>query len=481
MNSKILTGILVIVALALGLTLGLLGNGNGISQDEVDYQIANITEDFDNELAGKDTIISEKDLEILSLNDSINELIAETDSDNEISDGYLIDELFLGNDIIELELTDRNVKKLLDGEIEFDNEDYDFEEFVILNAEVSINEEDFADNAYFSVLENGIEYKVEFEEYMDSIGINESETLKFKFLGKDVEVSNWDNEEITLVYGNDITMNEGETLTIDGSDVAVELVTDTKAWISVNGETKSFTEGDTITINKLEVKVKDIMYQGWSDGIKKVIIVAGSNIEETIKSGDKYAEDSIWEYVITSNSMGLRLVKDFDEIDEDEEFNALGKGDSICLPNDYVCVKYNGLSDEDVETYKFELDGSLIEIDGKFEIGSEDYEGRIYFNETGFSKDKDFEDGVIEGKIFLGNSDLFMHADDDNNLVINGSVIVINSDFGNMSLGNGNVSEIEDNYRTVYGIIVKSFDFEEDKELTLHVPMNKLEASISVY
>ncbi|KKK98693.1 hypothetical protein LCGC14_2640190, partial [marine sediment metagenome] len=63
--------------------------------------------------------------------------------------------------LINIELTDTKLSKLLDGEIDFDGEAYDAEEVISLQAVIktSIDDEDFGTNPYLTIAEGAIVYK----------------------------------------------------------------------------------------------------------------------------------------------------------------------------------------------------------------------------------------------------------------------------------------------------------------------------------
>lgn len=479
MGNKTITVILVIIGLILGLIVGGAFLNRGVDQSDIDAQIAEITKKAELELANKDAIISNQSNKITELETKEVVSYNSSNSDNSVTqtEGYLIDELSLGGTFSKT-LSDREVKKLLDGEVEFDEKDYDFEEVVVLNnLKVSINDEDFKENAYLSVLENGIEYKVIFENALDTSKIDEEDTLKFTFLGKDIEISEWDNDKITISYGSEVMVSEGESVTVDGKNVNVMGIYNDAVYISVDGEGKSLDEGDKATINGIEVKVKEVLYSAKDSQVSKVVLVVGDKVSEEIMSGDEYEEDSVWEYVITPNSIGLVLVENFEELDD--EFKVLGDGESICLPNNYVCVKYNGLSSEDTEKYSFDLDDGLVRINGKFQSGLNDYD-RVYYNATSkkFYEDNDEEDEILE-TLKLGDSDLTLTSNVDGHMVIDN--ITVGKLLKNILVDSNSIASKEDNYRTAYGIIIENPENSvEEQEITLVVPMDKLEASVSV-
>ncbi|MDO8655658.1 MAG: hypothetical protein Q7K45_00335, partial [Nanoarchaeota archaeon] len=239
---------------------------------------------------------------------------------------------------------------------------------------------------------------------------------------------------------------------------------------------KKINEGDTTRVNEVEIKAKEVIpAEAWRGGMATLEV--GEEVEETVEDGDEYAEDSIWEYAITENSIGLVLTEEFTDLDEDYE--VLASGSQICLPSEYVCVQYNGLAEEDYHSYDIEFDSvggvEYVRINGDFQNDLEDYD-RIYLNGTDFL-DEDME-FITNSEIALADSDVF--------LTTNGTSLF----FGDLSFpvslnavfdGATDISGRDEDYLTAFGITVKNpEDSVEDLSFTVEVPEERVEGSISI-
>ncbi|KKK43234.1 hypothetical protein LCGC14_3168740, partial [marine sediment metagenome] len=213
----------------------------------------------------------------------------------------------------------------------------------------------------------------------------------------------------------------------------------------------------------------------------KANLIIGEDVENTVSGGEEYEEDSIWEWKIGANSMGIVLKEEYMELDD--EYKPLNVGESLCLPNDYICVGYNGFIDEDVEKYSFELDEEdgvgYVEIRGNFQSGLEDYD-RIFINR---SDEKIYDEDMVEiTSLTIG--------DFDSTISVLGTKIVIEDfslDFGleNAEILDGShwteISDEED-YRTDFGILVSNpEDSIDDQEWEITVPEKQLEGSLTVF
>ena len=390
---------------------------------------------------------------------------------------YVEDELMLGS-TFNIGLSDKDIN-LLDGEIEFDDEDYDVEEYFYANGLVAINEKDFEDNAYLIVEEENIKYEIIFDNSLDISKISDDEPLEIMFLGEPYKITEWNGDEITLSYGISQFLGE-EVVEFEDHIVTIVNIYDDEVIVDVDGTTELIEEGDTEEFGDIEIYVENVMNDDTNPMVK---IVIANTIEETIEAGDEYSEDSIWNWIVdeTNFKLGLELNVDFDEIDEDEDYQALMPGAYISLPNNYVTMVYTGLSVEDYEGYDFEVDDGMLEVKGNFEAGMDAFD-KIYVNATGIYD----EDMNLLTDVIMAESELEVSVKSGNWFKINipgYDNVVIALDLSDVKVGGtGGISlvDVEDNYRTDFGIIISEpEDSIEDEELSISVPEEAITASIS--
>jgi len=390
--------------------------------------------------------------------------------------GYVLDDVFLDEDFDDV-LSDREVS-LYDDEVTFDEDEYDVEELFSVEGLVAINEEDFKENAYLTFEEDDLFYKVILDTSLDLEDIDEDETLKLFFLGSEIEISEWDtsSNEITFTKGTEYNLDDGETISVDGNSIVLSMVLEDSVYVLVNGEGEKIYEGDTEKVNGVEIKVKEVLYSPKSSQTSMAVLQIGSEVEEVVQDGDEFEEDSIWEYRIENHSIGIVLVEDFLELDDREDYNALDVGDSLCLPSNYLCVFFDGLTEEDEEEYNFELDNGVVVVEGSFVAGIKDFD-EIFLNDSKIYEDDDCTEEITED-VYFGDSDV--------ELTLNSTTIVIGDielsvDLDAMTVDGVDVSGKEDNYRTKYGIVIKEpEDALEDQEVKLTVPEEELEGLLRV-
>lgn len=397
------------------------------------------------------------------------------------AEGYDVDDLKLGAEFSET-ISDRDID-IFDGELDFDGDDYDAEEiFSLTNLKIAINENDFGSDAYLQIPEDGLVYEFIIDKALNTSKIEEDETLEFDFLGETVEVIEWDGDTITFTKGEEYNFIEGIEQTIDGMKIKASIIhaTDDSGYVKVyvDGVGKKIYEGSTKTVNGIEVKVVEVAAN--DETADEAILQVGEEVELTIEDGDEYAKDSPFEYTVTSNKFGLRLSEEFLGIDEDDDYLALEEGEELCLPKDYICVVYNGITEEDTADYDFELktkSGSdYTMVTGDFLSGINDYD-KIYIDAFGIYEYDGEMIKIDDSSIEIADTDLTLESD--------GTFITIDDIEVTLALNSlavaGNGVDQEEDYITKYGIIIKdSEDSLKDFELELVIPDEELEASITV-
>ncbi len=469
-----------------------------VSIEEANASLGNLNTAKDTEIASLNEQLAEAEKPVEVVYTDGTPVVVDENGDMVVEEeksflGYLIDKLKLGIGIPEETYSDREVITLFDGEVSFDGEDYDTNEFLILSEGIVLeaNGDDFEGNVYMTVQSEAVEYKLTFEDDLITSNIGEGEyedeTLEFMFLGENYEVTKWNDAsgkyEITLNKGTEQKLTIGESIDVDGSSIVLDAIADDKIFVCVDGVCKSISEDQTKTVNGIEISVNSVFN---SETYQFAYLTVGDEVELTITHDEEYEKDSAWKYVITEHSIGIILDEDFDEVDldGDEEFQAIGVGESLSLPNAYLGIIFNGMSSEDVEEYDFEIDGDFVEIKGNFEVEHKDY-NRIYVNDDGLIYEDDNLDDKIVGEFKLGNSDLVLSANETHILIVDSEtskeLIQLNLDLKDMQVDDSKDITNDEDYLTNYGILVMNPDDSiEDEEWTIEVPEKQLEGSISL-
>lgn len=402
------------------------------------------------------------------------------------SDVYEEDDLQLSSVVPSLTLSDRKLDKLFDGEVELDGELYDAEELVYVSGLLLANDdEDYNGEVFLEVPSTGIVYLVSFNdpEFDPAlIGVDE-EYLAFDFLGSNIELKEWDGDEITVRRGNELFLNEGETADVEGKELSVDFVgEDSKAVISFNGISKTMSEGQTKDFGGVDVYLDTVLYNSRKGA---VLVRVGEDVVETYQDGDEFVKDSEWRWLISgaSKTIGVYFDEDLKGNDAEEEFNALAYGQSFGLPNNYVSLTFVGLDEVDMTDIKVEESGSLVRLTGKFEVGIESYT-KLYFDpgtNQFLDDDKDplgvtivdVEDSDYELQFFGSWLKVDTKGTDDHLLKFN------TADYSQAFFDGNNVPEDEPVINSV-GMRVKAVnDFDDNDEFEFSVPEEQVFATIS--
>jgi len=515
MDRKYIYGILAVLAILLAVFF-LSGCETGFTEEQVKESIANAVEDATKEMYTAEQLETAKEKAVEGLyteeqlreaeriakeglfnSDEVDAKIQEVldlreeqeqEEEEKLANVYTIDEIEIGGKVSKV-LTDRQIA-LFDGKIKFDGDDYDAEETLELTDLLQkANGNEFKADTCLVLDENSVKYSFVVENSFDTSLITEGESLKISLLGEEAEIVEWTTDSIKLYKGDKELFEEGETKVIGGIEITAKVISGDKVYFEAGDESATIKERDSEKIGGVEIYVEEVWDNEAAEGtVDFVVIKIGEKVYEDILDGNEYKEDSFWEWNIKPKEISLVLKEEFKYIDEDEDFKALGTGNKLCLPNDYVCLMYDGLVEETVEEYRFKAytrsGNDYVRVDGNFISGLKDYE-RVYIDKvTHKIYDKDLVE--ITGDIELGDTEMEL---------VNGIgyIKIENSEFEkefrvNYDLSkadaNNKVDDIsgnEDDYRTDYGIVIKTpKDSLDDEDLKLVIPTEQITGSITL-
>jgi len=495
MEYKKIAKIACAVPMMVFLLLAVVGCSESYSQKEVDTKLATQKATLSSDaLAAKalaDKALSElktsNDVKVAALKAEVEKLKVVVPVTSVSVSGYKLDDLEIGK-AISKDLSDKQISKLVDSKVEFDGEDYDVEEYLSIDGlELSVNGEDYGASVFLTAEEEAISYLVKFESELDMSEVSEDETLEFSLLGKSVEVISWKSGEVELSQGVEYSLKEGEskTVIVNGVSYVVKLVyvDDDDAKFEVNGvSTKLLQVEDVHELAKAEIQLTDILYQNYAGGVHMVEFKIGEEVSVLIEDGEEYAEDSMWNWYVGDNELGLVLNAELSDLDEDEDFQAVAKGGKICLPENYVCLTFAGMDKEDVLTYKFDVDerkgNEYLEVSGDFTYDMEDY-SRVYVDSEGIY-DRDLEelgacvemDGT-EFSLCLVDGEVVLESSEED--------IILELDLSDLTVDGESIADEDEDYLTNYGVKLSvPEDAVDDQKLEVNVPEEQLLGTVIV-
>ncbi|MAH50592.1 hypothetical protein CMI37_32530 [Candidatus Pacearchaeota archaeon] len=271
-------------------------------------------------------------------------------------------------------LDDSDLDQLQDKQIKFNNEDYDVHDELILgeiSLETSLTSDiDYEDSVALEAEKKSIKYKYIFD---DSINLNDVDSdtpLTIDFLGRELKITSVDNEEMTINFGSKYVLEEEDELDIDGKTLKVTQVGDTSIVINVDGITEIVGNGESETINGVEIEVNDIVYDGDSDTKDIVSLYAGNDVKDTINDGDDYFNNEEWTWDFSTiddtdakHSFGIELNENYNDDNDEDLVKDTGCYD---LPDKFLSICLTGLKNDEYSTFEIEYDDNyeFDDVDG---------------------------------------------------------------------------------------------------------------------
>jgi len=399
-------------------------------------------------------------------------------------------EAFYGQPI-DIILTNNKLIKLFEDEVYYDGEDYETKEEVYFKAVVltSVDDDDFGLDTYLVVEEGDVEYRYVFEDEIPYLDFHVEEPGEINFLGKDIKIIEAISDELVIRSGVELFMKEAETATVEGKPVEVITIAENSILISVDGIEKIISDQEDREINGIHVLVENILYKNYEGGVSHVELIAGLETDETVKDGDDFElfvkDEEIWTWVIQLGAepqyIGIVNQEAYKDIDEDEDYKAIGIGESLVLPNDYLQIMYQSVTQEEMTDMDFKVknkDGKeylFVKGDNEdaFNFGSTDFD-RLYIDSTGiYDEDLEF---ITSDKIQIGDSDSFLEM---GSIKIRDLRILL--DLADIIFQGVSMATQDENFMDHLGIIFKDPENAvEDREgFKVSVPEERPEALIS--
>ena len=444
------------------------------------------------------------------------------------ADGENVDDINLG-DAITFSVDDQDLAQLFDGEITFDDEEYDaHEEFntdanKLVLATSLLGDEEFSANPYLTLERGALVYSFVFDETIAVADITDDEPLKLTFLGQPMELVDLTSSQATIRTGKEVFLSEGASVVVEGKTLTLNIVGENgNVQLCVNGECAVIEQYETELVGGLDVRVEDVLSS--DRGAAATLVVGADTIYEQ-KNNDEWFdnEEFKFEIVLGNNNtelQELRVVYDEKRLELDDDFTPVGFGQELCFPNEFVCVKFTELDYADYVKVELSFDDVDVELangtdvnvnavlleadtDNTFVIGTEEVDA-FYVGSNGLAYFEDAEGDWFEvalNTVTIENDEAVYTVElNGGNLEIEepatGAIITIVTDFVNEQLGadekDSEASELvygttqignrEFDVLTEYGTVIENPESNGDRdEVVLRLPSDRVEATILVH
>lgn len=356
-------------------------------KDATDVEKLAIQEQLDKLVVdiGKLTEQAEKDALIIA---EYEELLREQEEQTQAEsfDGYEFNSIYLGEEFSDI-VKDNDFAKLQDGKVRFDGENYDVHDEVVFEPSLflAVNglgyDEDFGLSPYLTTDEkNSIVYKYVFDDSIDFTEISDDEPLEILFAGEEWKITEADGNSITLEKGTSVFLREGDTTEFDGKVIQLEYAADDEAYVTVDGEGTIIEEGDSETVNGVDVKVVEVLSND-RGGIATLAI--GDSVVTDLDDGDDFMDVDDYKFKIITNGNeleGLEVEYKPEFSDANDEPMPLTVGNSLVFPNGFYTFEFTELLNTESGDYTISFDeiqaeDELLEDSNAIIFESSDDEG----------------------------------------------------------------------------------------------------------
>lgn len=357
-------------------------------------------------------------------------------------------------DCIDVVITDNDLAKLFDGIIDFDTEEYDAHEEILVKmcSETSIDNPDFNLEPRILLEEAGVEVRYVFDDTI-LFTLDDDEELEINFIDKDIEIISLSATKMIIRHGEVFDYQEGcvegEEITYDGLSLNIISISEDSVYLSYNGDSRQIFRDNIDEVGGIQIYVDESIQRENDKNICSIRVA--EDIEEVIKDGDEYAEG--WDYSVQDGYIGIRTNEEYRFLDE--EYKPLALGDKIEIPNNFSVVKFNKISTSDITEIDIRIRDGYFNVKGSREDGNEDaftYNNQDYDElYVGAEGILDQDKVLISDKVRIGESDVYLEK---------GSIIIgdltIEFDFADIFHVGISFATKDDNYLDYSGITFRN-------------------------
>jgi hypothetical protein len=259
------------------------------------------------------------------------------------------------------------------GVLRWNSKDVNFNDELKINGikfVTSVNDKDLGSDIYLGTgastyTDFKYSYVIDDPDFNTSkVNTSTSTKLNIKFLGKNLEITDVEDGQMTFKLANEVVLGAGETTTVDTIAIKVNSIGQNSVSVTVGGDTKIVTSGDEYDFGNMKVKINDILY---TDDVasRQVDMSVGTDIEKTVDDGDPMTafgepddtQEANWVWGIENTSTSkLTISAKYNQKLLDHKDPLKKVGDYFYLPQNYSSVVVSKLSTTDYDTIKGDMD-----------------------------------------------------------------------------------------------------------------------------
>jgi hypothetical protein len=289
------------------------------------------------------------------------------------------------------EMDDSDISTLGDAEVNIDigsDKDYDYRDIIKLDANAGDGaavhtaitsatylNDDWKSDTFLVVPTDGLRYEFRFDESLGATNNFTAATtdnpIELNFLGQDLKITAATATTVTAEVGTNYFLTVGDTVDVDGKTMKLVNVasTGTTVVVDVDGVQETVTTtSNQIGTSGVKVKALSTFY---SDTLaeRSAKLLVGTETTKTYTTGDAYIgedeDDPDWVWYIAGldgiDAGDIKLGVEYDNIinGANDAYISVENQESICFPNDFVCLKLDSYTTDNYKTYTFEVESGV--------------------------------------------------------------------------------------------------------------------------
>ena len=285
--------------------------------------------------------------------ESVSNLVIGGVTDQVLIGDTLTDTDEYGNQYFDETLQNDEISKLFDGEISFKGSNYDTsEELEFVNGGPFLSGENLV--ALRTEERDMIKFNYKFDETIDLTETLASTPLIIEFMGDVFEITNVpaSGDTFTAFVGKEYYMIVGETLYLDigGTEKTITLdeVNASSVIVSINEVSETINAGSPEIVQGTKIRIEKVFSKVQAEESSAALVI-GSEISETILDEDAYVgeDETDPDWVWDISGLATAGVDQQFGIENDFTNNPAFEGECLALPNDYVGICFNSLTEDE--------------------------------------------------------------------------------------------------------------------------------------
>ena len=293
------------------------------------------------------------------------------------------------------QLDDGDVSTLFDGTISFGSSDFDTSEELQMCddsgriygepfvATSLMTDDDYKRNVFFEFGKDKIRYAYKFDKTINLSRdgtISTTVPLEIDFLGKKMKITAVTATSITATVGDEYTMKEGDSVTVEGKVIKLTTVGTATAAVDVDGVARNLATATTTTVNGIEIYVDSVVVKT-NLGESSAFLVIGKEARDTYDDAEAFIGENVdtpnWVWDIRAmteqgtsgytdcggtDKLVLRVENDIDFFGDEDK--PTGVEQCLDLPNKYLSICLDSLSVVDTDYAEYTLEHGEWDIEG---------------------------------------------------------------------------------------------------------------------